>query len=184
MAYPISKFLLYPFFKVFIKRIKGIKNIPNKSNFIMISNHENRIDPLYLAYPIIKRLNKKIHFLAQPKLWFLGKTICSKWLGCIPLFNSKQAYDQMKDYLSRGRIIGIFPQGNYKKENNSNFKTGAIRLALETNTPILPIGISSSYTPFATTINIGKLIYLKKRKKSFEQQASLLMNNIHKLSNI
>jgi 1-acyl-sn-glycerol-3-phosphate acyltransferase len=184
MVYPISKFWLYPFCSVFTKRIKGIKNIPQKSNFIMISNHENRIDPIYLIYLTVKILNKKIHFLAQPKLWFLGKTICSKWAGCIPLFNSKQAYNQMKDYLKRGKLIGIFPQGNYKKDNNKNFKTGALRLALETNTPILPVGISSSYTPFATTINIGKLIHLKKRKKSFDQQITSLMNHIHKLKSI
>ncbi|MAE42461.1 hypothetical protein CMO93_01710 [Candidatus Woesearchaeota archaeon] len=182
MVYPFFKNLLvFPYCRLQIRKIKGIKNIPKKSNFIITSNHENRIDPLYLLYPFLRRLNKKIHFLAQPKLWFLGEKICRQWAGCIPLFNSKQSYAEIKEYLKKGKIVALFPQGSYKKEDNNKFKTGVIRLAMETKTPILPIGIKSSYFPFSSALNIGKLVYSKKNKKGIEAQTADLMKYVYAL---
>ena len=181
MVYPIQIWF-YPVLSSFIGKIKGKQNIPKQGNFIIISNHAHLIDPLLITYISLKRLNKKIHFLAKPSWWFLGETFCRKWAGCIPLFNSKQAYSEIKEYLKSGKIIAIFPQGDYKNGNN-NFKTGVVRLALETNTPILPIGIKSSYTPFGSALNIGKLIHLEKNKKTIEQKAVALMNHVYHLKN-
>ena len=181
MVYPISKFWIYPIWRIFIKKVSGMDNIPKKFNFIVISNHENRIDPFYLIYPIMKKLNKKIHFLAQPKLWFLGEKFCRHWAGCIPLFSPKQAYKEIKEYLKKGKIIGIFPQGDYKTQNKNIFKTGVIRIATETKTPILPVGIKSSYIPLNSKLNIGKLIYLNKNNKNFENQTTDLMKQVYKL---
>ncbi len=180
MVHPIVKLWHYPICRILLKRIKGLENIPIKTPFIIISNHEKLIDPLLVYYPIIKKLNKKIHFLAKPTWWFLGNTVCRKWAGCIPLFNSEQAFSEMKEYLKKGEIIGIFPEG-YIKAKIRTPKPGAVRLALETNTPILPIGIKSSYMPFNAAINIGKLTYLKKSKKSFDEQIKLLMKEVYEL---
>ena len=183
MAYPISKLIFYPIFAILMRRIKGMENIPSDKAFIIISNHEKKIDSLLIAFPIIMRLNKKVHFLSNAAWWFLGETICRKWAGCIPIFDPKHAYGEMKEYLVNGKIVALFPEGNYKNQNKKNFKTGAVRLALETNTPILPIGIKSSYVPFASTIRIGKLIYLRKNKKSIENQTADLMKHIYRLRN-
>lgn len=180
MAYPITKFWFYPLHWVLLKKIKGKENIPNKAPFIIVSNHEHLIDPLYILYPILRKLNKKIHFIATPTWWFLGDTICRKWAGCIPLFNSEQAYKGAKGLIIKsGEIIGIFPEGGTRRTKNP--KTGAVRLAIETKVPILPIAIKSSYAPFSSTLNIGKLIYLKKNKKSLKKQARELMTKIYKL---
>jgi len=180
MAYPITKFcLFYPLNWVMIKRIKGENYIPNNSNFIIVSNHEHLIDPLYIFHPILRKLNKKVHFLATPTWWFLGETICRKWAGCVPLFNRKQAYNESKKLIESGEIVGIFPEGGIRKTKNP--KTGAVRLALATKTPILPIGIKSSYIPFNSAINIGKPIYLKKNKKNLKKQTINLMNHIYRL---
>ena len=180
MVYPITKFWFYPLNWIMIKRIKGEDNIPKNPNFIIISNHEHLIDPLYIFYPILKKLNKKLHFVATPTWWFLGDAICRQWAGGIPLFNSEQAYKEAKELIKSGEIIGIFPEGGTRRTKNP--KTGAIRLALETKTPILPIGIKSSYIPFNSTVNIGKLIYLKKNK-NIKKQALELMKYIYKLRN-
>ena len=178
MAYPITKFWFYPLNWIMIKRIKGEDNIPKNPNFIIISNHEHLIDPLYIFYPILKKLNKKLHFIATPTWWFLGETICRQWAGCIPLFNSEQIYKEVKKLIKSGEIIGIFPEGGTKRTKNP--KTGAIRLALDTKTPILPIGLKSSYTPFNSTLNIGKLIYPNKNK-DIKKQTLELMKEIYRL---
>lgn len=181
MAYPISKLWYYPLCKVFIKRIKGIGNIPLKTPFIVVANHETLIDPLLIFFPILKKLNKKMHFLATPTWWFLGETVCREWAGCVPLFDSKHAYTEMKELLKKRNIVGIFSEGHLSKKIK-NPKTGALRLAIETKVPILPIGIKSSYLPFNSTINIGKLIYFKS-KKNMDKQMSNLMRNVYNLRN-
>lgn len=181
MAYPIFRFWVYAVRIIQIRRISGIKYIPDKTTFIIASNHEKIIDPLYIIYPILKKLNKKIHFIASPTWWFLGETICRQWAGCIPLFSSKQAYEEAKKLLKSGEIVGIFPEGHLNSKA-TNPKTGAVRLAIETKTPILPIGLKSSYFPFGSTLSIGKLIYPKK-DKNIEKQTLDLMNYVYKLRN-
>ncbi|MBS3105899.1 1-acyl-sn-glycerol-3-phosphate acyltransferase [Candidatus Woesearchaeota archaeon] len=181
MAYPISRFWLFYTFRILIRQIKGLDNIPTNLNFIVVSNHEKLADPFIIIYPLLRKLNKKIHFIATPTWWFLGETICRKWIGCIPMFNQKQAYIEAKKLINSGEIVGIFPEGHLEAKVR-NPKTGAIRLALETNAPILPIGLKSSYIPFNSTLNIGKLIYLKKNKKNLKKQASDLMKKVYQLS--
>ncbi len=178
MTYPITKLWLYPLCIIQLKKIKGINNIPKKTPFIIVSNHEHLIDPLLIIYPILRKLNKKIHFIASPRWWFLGETICRQWAGCIPLFDSEQAYKEAKELINSNEIVGIFPEGGTRRTKNP--KTGAIRLTLETNTPILPLGIKSSYVPFTSTVNVGKIIHLKK-KKNIKKQAIDLMKYIYKL---
>ncbi|MBW2976213.1 1-acyl-sn-glycerol-3-phosphate acyltransferase [Candidatus Woesearchaeota archaeon] len=180
MVYPVSRVWVYILFKIFVKRVKGIENIPNKAPFIVVSNHERLIEAIYIIHLIVKKLNKKVHFLVIPSRWYLGETICRKWAGLIPLFSPEQAYKEMVEYIKSGKIVGIFPEG-YLKAKPRNPKTGAIRLAIETNTLILPLGIKSSYLPFNSTVNIGKLVYIKKSKTTFEEQIKLLMDYVYQL---
>jgi len=183
MVYTITKLWFYPTIALFIRKIKGVENIHSKTPFIIITNHEKKIDPLLIVYSILRKLNKKVHFLSNAAWWFLGETICRKWAGCIPIFDSEQAYEEMKVYLKKKRIVALFPEGNFRKRTKKSFKTGAIRLAIETNTPILPIGIKSSYFPFSSTINIGKLVYLKKDGKTNEKKINSLMKHVYELKN-
>lgn len=178
MKYLTIKIWLYPFCKMMLNGIKGTENIPKSLPFIIVANHEKRVDPPYIFYAILKILNKKIHFIATPAYWFLGDKIFRKWAGCIPLFNPKQAYMEAKKLIRLGHIIGIFPEGRlYRKVRP--LKTGAIRLALETNVPILPIGLKSSWMPFNSKLNIGKSFYVK--DKSIKKQTIDLMNHIYEL---
>ena len=178
MAYPITKFWFYPLCRLFTKRIENLENIPKETPFIIVSNHEHLIDPLLIISPILRKLNKKVHFLSSASWWFLGDTICKQWAGCVPLFDKRQAFQESKALIKSGEIVAIFPEGGIRKISNP--KTGAIRLALETNIPILPIGLRTSYIPFSSTLNIGKLIYLKKNK-NMKRQAKDMMRCIYKL---
>ena len=170
MVYPIFKLWLYTFCRLMIRRIKGTVNVSDQSPFIIVSNHEHLVDPLYILYPVLKKLNKKVHFLATPTWWFLGDTICRRWAGCIPLFDSAQAYKESIELINSGEIVAIFPEGGIGKTKNP--RTGAVRLAIETKMPILPIGLKSSYIPFNSTLNIGKPVYME-RNKSIKKENSL-----------
>ena len=183
MTYLILRIMFFPIFRIFLKKIQGIKNIPNKRPFIVIANHESRWDHILVLLPILKKLNKKVHFIAVPTWWYVHEKIYRQWAGAIPLFNPKQAYKEAKELIEAGEIVAIFPEGRFeRKKRRENPKTGAIRLALETNTPILPMGLRFSYKPFSSTTNVGKLIYLSKNK-NIKKQTLDLIKHVYKLKN-
>ena len=178
MVYPLTKFWFYSLYFSLTRKIKGKENIPDNGPFIIVSNHEHLVDPLLILYPILRKLNKKVHFLSSPRWWFLGETICRQWAGCIPLFDRKQAYNESKELINSGEIVAIFPEGGIGKTKNP--RTGAVRLAIETKMPILPVGLKSSYIPFNSTLTIGKPVYMN-RNKSVKKQTKDLMNHIYRL---
>lgn len=181
MAYPISKLWLYPLCWILIKKIKGIENIPDKKTFIIAANHETNRDHLLIVYPIIKKLNKKVHFIATPVWWF--NTISRQWAGVIPMHSPRQAYREAKGVIKSGEIVGIFPEGRLeRKKRTENPKTGAVRLAIETNVPVLPVGLRFSYFPLTSALSIGKPIYFRS-KKNIKNQSKELMKHIYKLRN-
>lgn len=179
MVYPIVKIWLNPLCRMVIRKIRGLDNIP-KPPFIIAANHDKRIDTFLIIYLIINKLDTKVHFIALPRLWFLGDKICREWAGCIPLFNSKQAYKEAKKLILEGEVAAIYPEGEFNRVGRKKPKTGAVRLAIDTKVPILPIGLKSSYLPFSSKINIGRPIYAK---KNIGKQAEELMEKIYGLGN-
>ena len=174
MVYEFTKWWYYPLCRLFLRRIDGMGNIPENTNFILVANHNKWIDPLLVAYPIIRCLNKKVHFIASPKWWpILGDLICRKWAGCIPLFTPKQAYNEAKRMIKNGEVVGIFPEGHLK-HRKKNPRKGAIRLAVETKIPILPVKVNSHYFPFMSTITFGRLITPEKIKQDYKNPQRLI----------
>ncbi len=173
MVYPITRFWLYPLCRILLGKIKGMENVPHKLPFIIIANHEKpSLDAILIVYLIVRKLNKKVHFIAKTGWWFLGEIICRQWAGCIPLLNPKQAYKEVKGLVKEGEIVGFFPENDIKRTDNP--KTGAIRLAIETKTPILPIAVKPSKIPFTSAISVGKLAYAKKNKDINTQMKDLM----------
>ncbi|MBI2659289.1 1-acyl-sn-glycerol-3-phosphate acyltransferase [Candidatus Woesearchaeota archaeon] len=181
MKYPTMKMWLYPFCSIMLNGTKGTENIPKSIPFIVVANHEKRVDPPYIFYAVLKILDKKVHFIATPAYWFFGNKIFREWAGCIPLFEPKQAYQEAKKLVETGEIVGIFPEGRLYRRVRP-LKTGALRLAFETKAPILPIGLKSSWIPLNSKLNIGKLIYVR-NKNNIKKQMSGLMKEIYKLRN-
>lgn len=81
--------------------------------------------------------------------------------------------------ISSGKIVGVFPE-NFLGQKKKKLKTGAVRLSIETNVPILPIGLSPSYIPLNSRIVIGKARHASK-SKDIRKQASELMEEVYVL---
>lgn len=153
MVYPISKRLIAPLVKLFLKEVKGIENIPKKGPFIVASNHSSFLDPLLLDYYIVKITNQKVHFMAyRGRFAFLGNFIIKKWAGCILVrYNKKEiksAIEEAVSILKKGGIVGIFPAAPHYKLSKP--KTGVARIALAAKCPVLPAilkGVKESFFP-------------------------------------
>lgn len=167
---------LRPILKVFTKicfRIKyeGISNIPKKGSIILAGNHTSILDPLIL----ISSTNRNIHFLAKNELWKGPKRIIFSNLGLIPVNRrekDKESLKKSKDYLKDNKVIGIFPEGTTEKKRDLlPFKMGAVKMAYDTNTKIVPFAIKGSYSPF------------KKLKITYGEPLSINDKNLEKENN-
>ncbi len=122
------------------------EKIPNelKSGLIIASNHQTYFDPFWICLPI----QKDIRFMAWDKAfeWFLVGKLITK-LGAFPISLKRggtiKSLKASLDFLQNGKSLMIFPEGErgLTDGNLLKFKTGAVRLAMEADVPILPVTI-------------------------------------------
>ena len=94
------------------------------------------------------------------------KKIIFSNLGLIPVNRrekDKDALKKAKEYLEKNEVIGIFPEGTTEKGRGLLlFKIGAVKMASDTNTKIVPFAITGSYKPLKKIkIEFGKPIQIK-----------------------
>ena len=87
-------------------------------------------------------------------------------MGIIPVNRSVHDKDALKkaiDALNEGKVIGIFPEGttNKTKDIILPFKIGAVKMASETNTKIIPFVITGKYKLFNNKLTIEFLQSIK-----------------------
>ena len=150
MAYPLTRFIFFPFIKLFISSVKGRKNLPKDTPFIIASNHISQIDPLIIIATLFPKYKLKLHYIANSrgKNGFLENTVNFKWAGCIPVHPknpSGESLNHALEWLHKGDLIGIFPEAERTPNSPSlaRGRTGIARLAIRSQLPVLPIGIIS-----------------------------------------
>ncbi len=110
---------------------------------IFTANHPSTLDPIF----VMSILKSTVSILLTQSVFYLPLIgLILKKSGHIPVADGQGnlAYQQAKDKLSKGHSILIFPEGHLSQEDGTiqPFFSGAARLAMETNTPIVPVGIS------------------------------------------
>lgn len=156
--YRILRPLLTFLFKIFFRpNIIGKENIPKEGKIILAGNHTNILDCLLL----LSSTKRTIHFLAKYELTKGPLGIIFKNLGIIPVNrqakHNTKAFQNAINYLNNNKIIGIFPESTInreKKEPTLPFKTGAVRMAYQTNSQIIPFAITGKYNIFKTNLTI------------------------------
>ncbi|MCA1816879.1 MAG: 1-acyl-sn-glycerol-3-phosphate acyltransferase [Acidobacteria bacterium] len=132
---------------VFRLRLTGVENIPPEGGVVIAANHQTYFDPFWVSSPV----KRPLRFLAWDAVlgWFaIGRLM--GWLGAWPLQTQKgdtRAYRRSVRWLRAGGALVIFPEGGrgYSDGLLQPFKPGATRLAVETNTPILPVTIRGGH---------------------------------------
>ncbi|MFM6971021.1 MAG: lysophospholipid acyltransferase family protein [Rhodoluna sp.] len=126
---------------------KGTEKLPKTGAYIVVANHVTNVDALAMAYFMYITLGRAPHFLAKESLFrvpVIGRIL--RAAGQIPVYRSGQRNDAPMraayKYLEAGHTISIFPEGTLTRNPDlwpMRGKTGAIRLALETNVPVYPV---------------------------------------------
>lgn len=173
-AWPAYRLFTAVFFQFEAKGKENLRNL-NKP-FIIAANHASYLDGelIVVAFPWNSKFFPIRYMAAEyyynqmilgTILWILGGFSIVQKIGL------DKSLSPAVSLLNKGDIIGIFPEG--KKTKNGQFgeaKPGVTYLALKTDTPILPIGVSGTFGLDIKTIifgrrkiaiNFGKPFYLK-----------------------
>ena len=154
--YVIIKCILTPlFFLIFRPKVVGKNNIPKNGSVVLAGNHTNNLDSVML----IAVVSRQVHFLAKIELFKGIFGVIVRGLGCIPVnrkIHDKDALKSAKDVLSEGSVIGIFPEGTINRTNDiiMPFKIGAVKMAKDTNSKIVPFVITGKYNIVGKGIKI------------------------------
>lgn len=147
---------------LFRPKIIGIENIKKEGKVILAGNHTNNLDCALL----ISSTKRNIHFLAKVELFKGIKKILFANMGLIPVNRKSKDSNCLKiayNYLNNNKVIGIFPEGTFGKGKILPFKIGAVKMAYETNSEIVPFAITGKYKLFSKDLKIvfGKPIKIK-----------------------
>jgi 1-acyl-sn-glycerol-3-phosphate acyltransferase len=126
-------------------RFHGTENIPQNlaSGLLIVPNHQTYFDPFWICMPI----KRKFRFMAWDKAfeWFLVGDVI-RYLGAFPVNlerGSKETLKQAVKALREGATLVIFPEGEREFSDGKmlEFKSGAIKIAMLANVPIMPVTI-------------------------------------------
>ena len=153
--YRIIRPIVKLFVIVFIRpQYKGLGKIPANGRIILAGTHISNMDALIL----ISATKRNVHFLAKKELWKGPKKILFAHLGLIPVDRKKknhQALELAENYLNNECLIGIFPEGTtQKKRGLLEFKMGAVKMAKDTDTKIIPFVIIGNYRLFSRNLKV------------------------------
>jgi 1-acyl-sn-glycerol-3-phosphate acyltransferase len=129
--------------------VLGAENVPSDRTFVVMSNHQSHLDIpiLYWSLPV-----KTLRMVAKAELFRVpiwGRAMREGGMIEVDRSNRRQAIESLRragDALADGVSIFIAPEGTRSRTGELGpLKKGGFHLALETNTPIIPVTISGSF---------------------------------------
>ena len=139
----ICKVFCILFFRV---RTYGRDNVPDKGAFILISNHQSYLDPIFCVGP----LKRPSSFVARDSLfsnWFFGPLIAS--VNAIPVKRGQADLPAMRkviDKLTKGGGLCLFPEGTRTSDGKiAPLKPGIGFLCRRGKAVIVPVVIDGAF---------------------------------------
>src|SRR5262245_4944270 len=139
-------------------RVEGSRHIPKTGPVLIVANHQSYLDIILcgLACP------RRAYFLARKSLW---KNRLLGWImdhfQTIAVDNtgfSRAGLDGVLDYLQKGRVVVIYPEGQRTLHGKLNtLKHGISLLARKVKAPIVPVGIAGAYETLPRTRPVPQL---------------------------
>lgn len=127
-------------------RVYGRENVPSKGAFLLVSNHQSYLDPIFCGVP----LGRQLSFLARESLfsnWLFGPLISS--VNAIPLKLGQADTSAMRKVIRRlkeGRGVCLFPEGTRTSDGRiTAFKPGFGLLCRRGGAAVVPVVVDGAF---------------------------------------
>ncbi|MCE0538997.1 1-acyl-sn-glycerol-3-phosphate acyltransferase [Kineosporia rhizophila] len=143
---------------------RGAQNLPATGGVVTVSNHISYFDPFTFAHFVYEG-GRLPRFLAKESLFrlpLLGRIV--RGAGQIPVHRETRdagaAYSAAVAAVRAGELVAIFPEGTLTRDPGQwpmRGKTGAVRVALETGAPLVPIaqwGAQEILPPYSKRLHL------------------------------
>lgn len=147
----VSRWFATALFKLYFRiEFEGAQHVPLDGPVILAPNHVSYFDPIWVSTPI-KRPLRYMTWDKMTQLPLLGSLM--RAYGAFPVNLEKSGRQALKfslQHLKGGGALVIFPEGARTRTGSTlPFKPGVIKLALDTQTPIVPVTIIGGYRAFS-----------------------------------
>ncbi|HMZ21582.1 MAG TPA: lysophospholipid acyltransferase family protein [Blastocatellia bacterium] len=149
--FQISRWLVRVFSRLYFRiEFEGAERVPKIGAMIVAPNHVSYFDPLWVSIPI----NRPLRYMTwdrMTRLPLIGPLMLA--YGSFPVNlerGDRAALKASLEQLRAGGGLMIFPEGARTRSGRLEaFKPGVIRLAIETDAPIVPVTILGGYKAFS-----------------------------------
>ncbi len=137
--------LLTPILRLLMPiHISHADNLPKEGPVVLCCNHSAYKDPIMVSLVC----SRQVRYMAKAELFqnrLIGAIL--KGFGAFPIHRGQgdtDAIDVARKILENGEVLGIFIEGTRSRTGKlGRPKPGAVMLAYETNSPVLPICITT-----------------------------------------
>jgi 1-acyl-sn-glycerol-3-phosphate acyltransferase len=144
--------------------VNGAENLPAQGAVVLACNHLTNFD----VFPVQLALPRPVYFMAKAELHknrYFDAIL--RQLGSFPVQRGAKdawAMAHAREVLDKGQVLGIFPEGSRSRDHSlRTAKTGAARLALAANCPLVPLALTGTQDIFqhgwkraAVHVEVGK----------------------------
>jgi 1-acyl-sn-glycerol-3-phosphate acyltransferase len=124
-------------------RIEGRENVPMQGGVILACNHPGGVDVIIVSYSS----PRQVYYMAKEELFKIHPAL--SWLlfkvGAFPVRRGRNdvgAIATSVAIVKQGKVLGMFPEGTRDHDRGlTRGRTGAVRIALATGTPIVPCAL-------------------------------------------
>jgi 1-acyl-sn-glycerol-3-phosphate acyltransferase len=130
-------------------RVRGLENVP-EGGFVLAANHTSNFDPWPLGIPFLP--DRQLRFMAKAELF---NPVLAPFLRAGGAFKVRRGEGDVEamrtavELVREGEIVVMFPEGTRQtkglvKRHTPRQHTGAARIALTANAPLVPVAIGGT----------------------------------------
>ncbi len=143
LSWPILRF-------AFRYRADGIEHLPTSSGYVLAAGHLSNLDPWAIGVAIWPQ--RFLRFMAKSELFWFPLSAIASGAGAFKVNRGRAdqtAIETAVRLAREGNVIAMFPEGTrrrkgLRKKFTAGAHTGAARIALEADVPLVPAGIKGT----------------------------------------
>jgi long-chain acyl-CoA synthetase len=147
-------------------RVSGLEKLPAQGSYIISSNHQSYLDPVFLAAYLPWRVFRNLFAVGTSEIFGSGfMRRLARWLRVIVVDPDANLISAMRAGafgLRHGRILILYPEGERSIDGTpKTFKKGAAILSIHLQVPIVPVAIAGFHDAWPRGKSFQKFVPLK-----------------------